>query len=279
MKAYRKKWLLIIVQTVVFMLLATVMAGAGEKLVISTGSPYELGLVDALAQPFTERYGIEVVCVKNGTGAALKGLREGQFDLVMVHDPEAEAQIVADGFVVERRFFASNDFVIVGPASDPAKIKGRTSVVDAYKRIAKSKSNFISRGDNSGTHVKEMAIWQMAKTKPKGNWYVVTNDFMSASLAKADEIGGYFMTDRSTFLTDRKNVPNLEILSEGDRYLINEYHALVGNPAKYPERNYIAAMTFLGWLTSVEGQRIIATFGIEEYGAPLYFAEAIPSVK
>ena len=257
------------------MLLHAQAGWAREKLVLSTGSPYELGLIDALAQPFEARYKCTIEVIKAGSGKAINLLREGKVDVIMVHAKEAEEKLIQDGYGVNRRLIAHNDFVIVGPRDDPAGIRGAKNVADAYRRIAHSQSLFFSRGDNSGTHKKELSIWEQAGIKPQGPWYQRSGTFMGATLQKANKEQGYFMTDRSTYISLSKEV-TLDILFEGDPYLVNHYHAIAVNPAKYSKRSYELAVNFIGFITSPHGQKIIRDYGKKEFGKPLYFADAIP---
>ena len=275
----RNRWLnasMLVLAIFMASLLAYPQAGwAKEKLVLSTGSPYELGLIDALAKPFEAKYNCKVDVMKAGSGKAIKLLRGGQVDVIMVHAKKAEEQLIRKGYGVNRRLVACNDFVIAGPKMDPAGIKGSKNAAKAYKKIAHSKSLFFSRADNSGTHKKEMAIWKKAGIKPKGKWYRTTGKFMGATLKEAGKKQGYFMTDRSTYIYLSKEV-DLDILFEGDPTLVNHYHAIAVNPAKYPERNYEMAVTFIGFITSPAGQKIIRDYGKKEFGTALYIALAIP---
>lgn len=245
---------------------------------ITTGSPYELGLVDALSTPFKEINNCTIEVTKAGSGASISLGREGKVDLVMVHAPEAEEEFIADGYGLNRTYIMYNDFVIVGPNNDPAGINGITDVADAYEKIAKTKSIFFSRGDNSGTHKKEMYVWNLTGITPEGDWYVITNDFMGATLEMADMQQGYFMTDRSTYIKLKQNL-NLSILVEDDPILVNQYHAIAVNPEKYPDVNYEMAVKFIDYIISQNGQEIIMNFGNEEFGEPLYFAASTPDIS
>ena len=240
---------------------------------IATGSPYELGLIDALSTPFDERYDCKVEVTKAGSGASLDLGREGAVDLVIVHAPEAEADFLADEYGLDRTYVMHNDFVIVGPEGDPAGIQGMINATEAYKKVAESKSLFFSRGDHSGTHEKELSIWERTGITPAGDWYRETNAFMADTLKTANAAQGYFMTDRSTYIT-RKRDMNLAILVEGDPVLVNQYHAIAVNPAKHPTVNYEQAKAFIAFLASSAGQAIIEDYGKEEFGVPLYFAAA-----
>ncbi len=248
-----------------------------QVLKIATGSPYELGIVDALGEPFEERYDCTIEVTKAGSGASLNLGREGKVDLVIVHAPEAEETFVSDGYGLNRTYIMYNDFVIVGPKNDPALINGTTDAANAYKKIAETESLFFSRGDNSGTHKKEISIWNRAGITPDGDWYRVTHDFMGATLETANREEGYFMTDRSTYITLKKDL-NLSILVEGDPILVNHYHAIAVNPDKHPGVNYELAVRFIDYISSEEGQAIIRNFGVEEFGEPLYFAAPASTV-
>jgi tungstate transport system substrate-binding protein len=245
---------------------------------IATGSPYELGLVDALNTSFNEINNCTVEVTKAGSGASINLGREGKVDLVMVHAPEAEEEFIADGYGLNRTYIMYNDFVIVGPDNDPAGINGITDVADAYEKIAKTKSIFFSRGDNSGTHNKEMYVWNLTGITPEGDWYIITNDFMGATLEMADTQQGYFMTDRSTYIKLKQNL-NLSVLVEDDPILVNQYHAIAVNPEKYPDVNYEMAVKFIDYIISQNGQEIIMNFGNEEFGEPLYFAASTPDIS
>jgi tungstate transport system substrate-binding protein len=245
-----------------------------DTLRLATGSPYELGLIDALSEPFEEIYNCKVEVTKAGSGKSLDLGREGKVDLVMVHAPEAEEDFIADGYGMDRCAVMHNDFVIVGPEDDPAGIRGIENAAEAYKKIAETKSLFFSRGDNSGTHKKEMSIWKEAGIAPSGDWYRETGEFMGATLKIASEEQGYFMTDRSTYITMREDI-NLKILSEGDPDLINHYSAIAVNPEKNPNVNYDLAKAFIEYIISPEGLTIISEFGMDKYGEPLYYPDVI----
>jgi tungstate transport system substrate-binding protein len=235
---------------------------------LATGSPGELGLLKVLAEAFDKRENAKLAWFKAGSGASLKLLQEKKVDMAMGHAPAAEKQAVKDGWAIKRTLLSSNEFFIVGPASDPAKIAAAKDVLDAYRRIAEAKAKFFSRGDNSGTHKKEMSLWQKAGLKPQGDWYVVTKDFMAATLKRANREKGYFMVDSSTWVAEKKEVPNLKILFKGDKLLVNTYHALC-QPAGATPGAAIAAR-FIDFVASPQGQKIIQDYGKERYGAGLY---------
>ncbi len=235
---------------------------------LATGSPGELGLLKLLGETFAAKEQASLKWIKAGTGQSLKLLREKQVDMVMVHAPGGEEKAVVEGWATQRTLIGSNEFYIVGPASDPAGIASAGSGAEAYRRIARSGARFVSRGDNSGTHQKEMQIWAVAGVKPEGAWYIVTRDFMTASLKRADAEDAYFMTDSSTWVAEKSNAPRLQVLLRGDKALVNTYHALAAAPAATQGRE--TALRFIRFVASEEGQRIIQEFGKERYGEALY---------
>jgi tungstate transport system substrate-binding protein len=243
--------------------------GMGAKsFTLATGSPGELGLLKLLGEAFDKKEGARLVWIKAGSGASLNLLKSQQVDMIMVHAPAAVNKAIADGWATNRTLIGSNEFYIVGPKNDPANIKTATSGADAYSKIAKSQSNFISRGDKSGTHVKEMDVWKNAGINPSGNWYIVTNDFMTASLKKASSENAYFMTDSSTWVAEKNVAPNLEILYRGDKFLVNTYDALAAPSGATPNRDI--AVKFIQFVGSDEGQSIIRNYGKSEYKESLY---------
>jgi tungstate transport system substrate-binding protein len=261
----------------VLLLLAVVEAPAAEKrLRLSTTTSTEnSGLLAALIPPFEARFGLQVDVIPVGTGRALKLAEGGDVDVTLVHAPELEEQFVKQGFGVNRRYVMYNDFVIVGPPHDPAGIKNAPDAKSAFRRIAQTKDLFISRGDRSGTHIKELNLWGKTGLSPSLPWYLEAGRGMGAVLVIADQKRAYTLTDRGTFLSFRQKL-DLHILVEGDRALFNPYHVIATNPARHPHVNYLGAMLLIGWLTSPEGQEIIATFGAEDFGRPLFIPTAIP---
>ena len=241
-----------------------------EKFSLATGSPGELGLVQALAAGFDKamKGRITLQWVKAGSGESLKLLKEKKVDLIMVHAPAAEKQAVQEGWARDRTLLGSNEFFIVGPAADPAKIAAATSALDAYRRIAGAHAKFFSRGDNSGTHKKELHLWKEAGIKPAGDWYIVTKDFMIATLKRADKEQGYFMVDSSTWVAEKQQAPNLKVLYKGDKQLVNTYHAL-GQPAGATPGAALAAK-FIAFVASPAGQQIIKDYGKDRYGEGIY---------
>ena len=243
--------------------------GKGNSVIrLATGSPGELGLVKVLAQEFEKNYAVRLCWRKAGSGASLKLLKAKEVDLVMVHAPAAEKQAVAEGWAVKRSLIGSNEFYLVGPKDDPAGISQAAGAADAYQRIAAVQAPFLSRGDNSGTHKKEMAIWQKAGIQPAGDWYIVTKTFMMATLKQADAEQGYFMTDSSTWVSAKKDIKNLKILFRGDPFLINTYHALCQPKGATAGQEYAAQ--FVDFVVSEEGQKIIGTYGMGAFGEGLY---------
>ena len=244
-----------------------------DLLLVSTTSTQDSGLLDVLLPAFTTKTGYNVQLVAVGSGQALKIGEQGNADVILLHSPAAEKEFVANGFGIDRRLVMHNDFVIVGPPPDPAGIRA-TDPVEALKKIFASRGTFVSRGDDSGTHVKELALWKNAGLDPAGqDWYLETGQGQGATLTIASEKGAYALTDRGTFLAYKSNV-DLEILVEGDRFLLNIYHVITVNPGKWPNVNLEGAKAFADFITSSEGQDIIAGFGIEKYGQPLFFPDA-----
>jgi len=243
-------------------------------LLISTTSTQDSGLLDVLLPAFTEQTGYNVQLVAVGSGQALKLGEQGNADVILLHSPAAEKEFVANGFGIDRRLVMHNDFVIVGPPSDPASLRTQPTVDEAFNAIFSSASTFVSRGDDSGTHVKELALWKNAGLDPAGeDWYLETGQGQGATLSIASEKGGYALTDRGTFLAYQSNV-DLEILVEGDSFLLNVYHVITVNPEKWSQVNLEGAKAFADFITSPEGQKIIREFGVEEYGQPLFFPDA-----
>ncbi len=246
----------------------------GFLLMASTIGPIDAGIVSALENQFEKDSGIRVRHVGAGTGAALKIAEKGNTDLVMVHAKSLEEKFVADGFGTERIPVMYNDYVIVGPAADPAGIKGMKSAGEALKTIAAKGATFISRGDKSGTHVAEMDVWGKAGIKPAGAWYKVYEkgaEGNAPTLKYTDQVGAYTFIDRATYLSLKDQI-KLAVLVEKDEALLNFISIIPINPKKFPKANYKDAMKFVQWLTDPEkGQKIIVDFGVDKYGSPLFF--------
>jgi tungstate transport system substrate-binding protein len=242
-------------------------------LLVSTTSTQDSGLLDVLLPAFTEKTGYNVQLVAVGSGQALKIGEQGNADVILLHSPDAEKEFIARGLGIDRRLVMHNDFVIVGPASDSAGIRGE-SPLEAFRKIYTAGATFVSRGDDSGTHVKELALWANAGlTPPAEGWYLETGQGQGATLSIASEKGGYALTDRGTFLAYKANV-DLEILVEGDHFLLNVYHVITINPEKHPSVNIEGARAFADFITSPEGQTMIAEFGVRDYGEPFFFPDA-----
>ncbi|HZK14823.1 MAG TPA: substrate-binding domain-containing protein, partial [Desulfobaccales bacterium] len=247
---------------------AAVYGRGANQFSLATGSPGELGLLKVLAEAFGKQDNAKMAWFKAGSGESLKLLKDKKVDMIMVHAPVAEKQAVQDGWATKRSLIGSNEFFIVGPGDDPAKIAETKSAVDAYRRVAAAKARFFSRGDNSGTHKKEMDLWKKAEITPQGDWYVVTKDFMTATLKRANQEKGYFMVDSSTWVADKKDVPDLKILFKGDKLLVNTYHALCQPSGATP--GAATAAKFIDFVASPQGQKIIRDYGKNKYGEGLY---------
>ena len=238
----------------------------------TTTSTRDSGLLEALLPTFRERTGIEVKVIAVGTGQALALGRRGDADVLLTHAPAAEQEFMDGGFGSARFPLMHNDFVLVGPASDPAQTKGQTLATDVFRRIAKNQSPMVSRGDDSGTHKKEMSIWGQCQVEPRGTWYIQAGTGMAQTLRLASEKRAYTLTDRGTFLAQPGGL-DLEILLEGDPLLRNQYAVIVVNPEKHPHVAFQAAQDFAQFLLAPETQAAIAKFGVEKYGTPLFFPQ------
>jgi len=251
-------------------------AADGSKFILlsSTIGPIDSGIVDVLENSFEKETGIRVRHVGAGTGLALDIARKGNVDLVMVHAKSLEEKFVQEGFGTGRIPLMYNDFVLVGPAADPAGIRGKKTAVEALGRIAEKGVMFISRGDKSGTHVAEMELWGKAGLKPSGPWYKVYekgSEGNSATLKYTSQQGAYTVIDRATYLAVKDQI-SLVILVEGDEALLNYISLIPVNSKKFPAVNATDTLRFANWLTDTKkGQAIIRDFGKEKYGAPLFF--------
>ncbi len=247
-----------------------------DKLVTisTTIGPVDAGIIDVLENEFEKETGIQIRHISAGTGAALETAKSGGIDLVVVHAKSLEEKFIKDGFGTDRIPLMYNDFVIVGPADDPAGIKGMKNAVNAVKKIAEKKVSFITRGDKSGTHVAEMVIWEKSGIKPDGAWYKVYekgSEGNSSTLKYTDQNSSYTIIDRATVLSLKKEI-KLAVLVENDEILLNYISLIPVNPSKIKKVNRDDAMKFVKWLTSPEkGQKIIKNFGIDKYGSPMFF--------
>jgi len=247
-----------------------------EKNVIlaTTTSTQDSGLLDVLIPIFEKRTGYFVKTIAVGSGQAMAMGQKGEADVLLVHSPDAEKKFVTDGSSISRRLVMHNDFIVVGPSEDQAKIRGMKSSVEVFKKIASSSNLFISRGDNSGTHSKEKTIWKAANIKYEGEkWYQQTGLGMGQTLNVASEKKAYTLADRGTYLALKKRL-GLDILAEGDAVLLNIYHVIEVNPAKWPKVNAAGARAFADFMISREAQGIIKIFGVNRFGSPLFFPDA-----
>ena len=269
-----RKGILLAAVFVCFFLFFTGNAFAVERIrMATTTSTDNSGLLEAVLPPFEKMCGVTVDVIAVGTGKAITLGETGNVDLILVHAPEAEEQFIAEGYGVNRRQVMHNDFVVLGPEGDPAKIKGEKKSARAFQKIAQTGALFISRGDDSGTHKKERNIWQDAGVEPRGAWYLEAGQGMGTVLQMAHEKGAYTISDRGTFLAYRSKI-DLTIMSEGDPVLYNPYGVIAVNPARHPHVNYVKAMALIGWFTSPECQKIIAAF--KKGGEVLFYPDAIP---
>jgi tungstate transport system substrate-binding protein len=239
----------------------------------TTTSTQDSGLLDALVPLFRGQTGIEVQVVAVGTGQALELGRRGDADVLLVHDPAAEEKFMAEGHGSRRRPVMHNDFILVGPAADLAGVKGQKSAVAAFAQVARSGAPFVSRGDESGTHALELALWRRAKVEPRGAWYLQAGAGMGQVLRLAGEKRAYALTDRGTFLAQRRGL-GLVVLCEGDPMLLNRYSVILVSPDKHPHVRREPAQRFADFLLSPEAQGVIAGFGKDRFGEPLFFPGA-----
>ena len=279
MKMFRSsQWIvaLIIVTALVVLGATGVFAAPKQRNIIlaTTTSTQDSGLLDKLIPIFEKETGYFVKTIAVGSGQAMKMGEKGEADVMLVHSPDAEKKFIEQGYGINRRLVMHNDFLIVGPGADPAKIKGVKSSADALKKIASANALFLSRGDNSGTHAKEKTLWKKAGINPDGQkWFQETGLGMGQTLNVAAEKKGYTLTDRGTYLAIQKNL-GMEILTEGDSALLNIYHVIEVNSAKWPKANAEGAKAFSDFMVSKSTQNIIKTFGVDQYGSPLFFPDA-----
>lgn len=252
-------------------------AYAGQRVrLATTTSTDNSGLLAVLLPPFEKKWGLTADVIAVGTGRALKLGENGDVDVVLVHAREAEYEFIEKGFGTDRRDVMHNDFIIVGPESDPAGLMKTGDAIEALELIARAKAPFISRGDDSGTHKKEKKLWSLVGMKPGSRWYMEAGQAMGAVLLMADEKRAYTLTDRGTWIAYGAKL-DLEIMLEGDPRLHNPYGIIAVNPAVHPHVNYEGAMLLIGWVTSPEGQSIIADF--KRDGQPLFFPSAPPDTE
>jgi len=255
---------------------ANVFAAPQQKNIIlaTTTSTQDSGLLDELIPVFEKETGYFVKTIAVGSGQAMTMGQKGEADVLLVHSPDAEKKFIDAGYGVNRRLVMHNDFIVIGPGTDPAKIKGIKSSAEALKLIAHANALFLSRSDKSGTHAKEMKLWKQAGINPAGQkWYQETGLGMGQTLSVAAEKKGYTLADRGTYLALKKNL-GLDILVEGDAALLNIYHVIEVNSAKWPKVNAEGAKAFADFLVSQGTQAIIKTFGVDKFGSPLFFPDA-----
>jgi tungstate transport system substrate-binding protein len=241
----------------------------------TTTSTQDSGLLDVLVPMFEEQTGYTVQTIAVGSGEAIKMGQEGNADVLLVHSPAAEATFMTDGWGKDRELVMHNDFIVVGPPEDPAKIKD-LAPTDAFKAIAAAGATFAARADKSGTSTKELGIWKKAELDPateKPAWYLETGQGMGATLTIASEKGAYTLTDRATYLANKEKL-NLDILVEGNNALLNVYHVMTIDPAKWPKVNYEGAIAFSKFMTDPAIQEVIGKFGLEKFGQPLFYPDA-----
>ncbi len=266
--------LLALAMTISMAGLAAAQPAQKNVIMATTTSTQDSGLLDVLLPIFEKKTGYFVKTISVGSGQAMAMGAKGEADVLLVHSPAAEKKFMADGNGVERRLVMHNDYIIVGPPADPAKIKGMKKASEAFKKIAATGSIFMSRGDNSGTNAKEKDIWKASGVKFEGEkWYQQTGLGMGQTLAVAAEKKTYTLADRGTYLALQKRL-GLDILVEGDGILLNIYHVIEVNPKKWPKANFAGAKAFGDFMVSKETQDIIKTFGVDKYGSPLFFPDA-----
>jgi tungstate transport system substrate-binding protein len=247
--------------------------GSDELILATTTSTQDSGLLDVLIPQFEDENDYKVKTIAVGSGEALRLASEGEADVVLAHSPKAEEEFMAAGNGEDRLVVMHNDFVIVGPGDDPAGVKDAATAAEALEKVAASESIFMSRGDESGTHTKELSLWTAAEIEPGGSWYQETGQGMGATLTVAGEKQGYTLSDRGTYLAQKDNL-DLALLFEGDKALFNQYHVIVVNPEKHSKVNAEGARAFAAFITSPSIQATIGQFGVEAYGQALFVPDA-----
>jgi tungstate transport system substrate-binding protein len=276
MKYLHKRTLFAIITLLLTAVVAASPAAAASKNLIlaTTTSTQDSGLLDLLLPLFEKESGYFVKTIAVGSGQAMAMGEKGEADVLLVHSPEAEKKFMDKGAGSSRRLVMHNDFVIIGPPSDPARIRGVKTSAEAFKKIAQSGSLFLSRGDNSGTHAKEKGLWKGVAISPDGQkWYQQTGLGMGQTMNVAAEKKGYTLADRGTYLAMKKSL-GMEILVEGDGKLLNVYHVIEVNPARWPKVNVPAARAFADFMVAKKTQALIGRFGVDKFGGPLFFPDA-----
>ncbi|HJV64403.1 MAG TPA: substrate-binding domain-containing protein [Geomonas sp.] len=280
MKALTKMLYLLVAALLLVSTASVASSWAAEKqkavILATTTSTQDSGLLDVLIPMFQKETGFFVKTISVGSGQAMKMGERGEADVLLVHSPEAEKAFMEKGFGVNRKLVMHNDFLILGPASDPAHIRGAKTSAEAFKRIASAQALFLNRGDNSGTDAKEKGLWKAAGINPVGQkWYQQTGLGMGETLNVASEKGGYLLADRGTYLAlQKKRHLGLEILVQGEPKLLNIYHVIEVNPAKWPKVNAAGAKAFSDFMVSHKTQGVIGHFGTDKFGSPLFFPDA-----
>jgi tungstate transport system substrate-binding protein len=241
-------------------------------IVAMTTSIEDSGLLDDLVPAIEKKTGYKLKKVAVGTGQALALAEKGEVDALFVNSPKAERKVLSEGAVINRHLVMHNDFVIVGPDADKAKIRGKKNAVEAFSLIAKNQALFVSRGDDSGTNKLEKDLWKQANVTPSGAWYQQTGSGMAKTLQVANQKQGYTLADRATYIFQKKNL-SLPVLVEGDKKLLNLYHVMEVNSQKFPGVNSAGAKAFINYVLSPEGQKVIAAHGKKEHGEPLFFVD------
>jgi len=244
-----------------------------EVILATTTSTRDSGLLDVLVPVFEKESGYILKTIAVGTGKALQMGEEGNADVLFVHAPASEKEFMDGGFGTERLLVMHNDFVIVGPTSDPAGIKGKASAQEALDEIASAEAGFVSRGDDSGTHKKELSLWEAASGIPQGEWYIESGQGMGDTLRIASEKEAYTLTDRATYLFNRDTL-DLDILVEGGPLLLNVYHVMTVNADKWEHVNKDGGLAFAEFLVKPETQQMIEVYGVDKFGQPLFFPDA-----
>ena len=250
---------------------ATANPAVKDVILATTTSTQDSGLLDMLIPIFEQKTGYKIKTIAVGSGQAIAMGEKGEADVLLTHAPDAERKILAGGAVINRTLVMHNDFIIIGPVQDPVQIKGKKAI-DALGAIAKAQAVFISRGDKSGTDQLEKKLWKQIELTPKGSWYQESGTGMGQTLTIANEKNGYSITDRATFLAQKKNL-SLDILVEGDPKLLNIYHVMLVNPERFTKVNKDGAKAFSDFLLAAETQKLIANFGKDKYGQALFFAD------
>ncbi|MFZ5646805.1 MAG: substrate-binding domain-containing protein [Bacillota bacterium] len=250
-----------------------------DVILATTTSTQDSGLLDVLIPDFEKKTGYKVKPIAVGTGQALKMGEKGEADVLLTHAMKSEKPLVDSGVGINYKLVMHNDFIVVGPENDPAGVKQAKDSIEAFKKIAEKGAVFISRGDDSGTNKQELSIWKDSGITPKGmKWYQETGSGMGQTLNVANEKQGYTLTDRATYLAQKKNL-KLVIVAQGDKALLNIYHVMQVNPEKFPKVNAAGAKAFVEFMVGPEAQKIIGDFGKDKFGEPLFYPDAGKKVE